>query len=557
MVGPPAAAARGGPLAGLSPLAVGGAAALAGAAGVAWRYFTFTGFNNDHYVHLSRAYQMLLGDLPVRDFTDPGMPMTYVASAAARVVGGPALGAGWALVALANGLAAAATVLAGAALARSAGVALAVALLEVMANPRSFSYPKLVLYACAAVAIVATVGRPTRARGAALAVMIAVAFLFRHDHGLYIGVASAVALAIVVWPQGPGAALLAVAGLTAAVALLLAPWAIFVAANGGLIEYFRSALDFSRIEAGSTMLSAWPALDWSDGGSARDNGIVVLFYVFHLLPLACLARAAGRARRGLERWRGETAAVTALAVMAVPVNIGFLRDSLPGRWPDAVVPAALLGAWLIGLSWQPRRAIWRAAGVSAAVVALGVVTTALCYAAETREQIGRSGVLSGWGSVQARAADLWDRLQKRLPERDHVPSRYAGALFPFMAFLDRCTTSHDRLWMTGLFPEIYVLSQRGFAGGQQAYLPGYYSTDAEQAQTIDRFERQSVPFAVLVLSIEKQFRDRMALLAHYLDTHYTPIARIEVSETPGVVVYVQRGRTPSHVDGETGWPCFR
>lgn len=546
-----------GPWSGLRSWTVGGAALGAAVFGVAWRYFTFTGFNNDHYVHLSRAYQMLLGELPVRDFTDPGMPLMYVASAAARVAGGPALGTEWALVAIAIGLAAAGTVVAGAALARSAGVALAVAVLEVLANPRSFSYPKMVLYAWAAVAIVAAVARPGRARFAVLAVTIAVAFLFRHDHGVYIGVASAVALAVARWPHGPRKALLAVAGLTAAVALLLAPWAMFVAANGGLIEYFRSALDFSRIEAGSTMLSAWPALDWSEGGSGRDNGIVVLFYVFHLLPLVCLTLVASRARRGLDRWRGETAAVAALAVMAIPVNLGFLRDSLPGRWPDAVVPAALLGAWLIGLAWQPRRAAWRVAGVSVAVAGIAVVTTALCYAAETREQVGRTGVLSGTASVQARGADLWERFQKRLPERDQVPSRYAGALFPFMAFLDRCTTTNDRLWMTGLFPEIYVLSQRGFAGGQQAYLPGYYSTDAEQKQTINRFDHQSVPFAVLVLSIEKPFRERMALLADYLDTRYDPVARIDVPETPGVVLYARRGRQPGRLDPETGWPCFR
>jgi hypothetical protein len=66
-----------------------------------------------------------------------------------------------------------------------------------------------------------------------------------------------------------------------------------------------------------------------------------------------------------------------------------------------------------------------------------------------------------------------------------------------------------------------------------------------------------VPFAVQVLSIEKQFRDRMGLLAEYLDTNYEPIARIEVSETPGVELYVRRGRTPGHMDRQTGWPCFR
>src|SRR5688572_27814456 len=46
------------------------AAAGACAATLAWRFLTFTGFTNDHYAHLALAQQWLLGDRPVRDFTD-------------------------------------------------------------------------------------------------------------------------------------------------------------------------------------------------------------------------------------------------------------------------------------------------------------------------------------------------------------------------------------------------------------------------------------------------------------------------------------------------------
>ena len=53
-------------------------AALAVALGMccfAYRYLAYSGFPNDHFVTLSRAQQILLGEVPVRDFVDPGLPL--------------------------------------------------------------------------------------------------------------------------------------------------------------------------------------------------------------------------------------------------------------------------------------------------------------------------------------------------------------------------------------------------------------------------------------------------------------------------------------------------
>ena len=36
---------------------------------------------NDHYMHLAWAQQLLFGEMPGRDFVDPGMPLTYALSA--------------------------------------------------------------------------------------------------------------------------------------------------------------------------------------------------------------------------------------------------------------------------------------------------------------------------------------------------------------------------------------------------------------------------------------------------------------------------------------------
>src|SRR5262245_9156690 len=77
---------------------------------VAWRFLTFSGFNNDHYIYLAGAQQMVLGEWPVRDFVDPGWPLMYAVSAAARALFGRELWVELALVSGAFALGAAFTV---------------------------------------------------------------------------------------------------------------------------------------------------------------------------------------------------------------------------------------------------------------------------------------------------------------------------------------------------------------------------------------------------------------------------------------------------------------
>jgi hypothetical protein len=56
-----------------------------------YRYLVHRGFPNDHFMHLARAQQMLLGDWPIRDFFDPGLPLSYVISAVPQAVFGHTL----------------------------------------------------------------------------------------------------------------------------------------------------------------------------------------------------------------------------------------------------------------------------------------------------------------------------------------------------------------------------------------------------------------------------------------------------------------------------------
>ena len=306
-------------------------------AAVAWRFLNFSGFTNDHYAHLAQAQQMLLGDRPIRDFSDPGWPLTYLLTAAGWLVAGDSMATEWTITAAGFALGAACTVAAGVRLSGSLAIAVLVTVLEILIFPRSYSYPKVLAYGAGAWAMVALAAQPSWRRIVLTAVIVAIAFLFRHDHGLFIGVASAVCLSLASRTEGWRIAARRVAALTAATAVFLLPWTVFVALNGGLVEYFQGGLEYSRVEASATSLASWPRLAWAPAVNTAANAEAWLFWLFWSLPLLCASIACRRVLRGDERWPGEFAAVAALAVLATLVNASFLRETLQVRLPDAIV----------------------------------------------------------------------------------------------------------------------------------------------------------------------------------------------------------------------------
>ena len=57
-------------------------ATLIGLLAFAFRYLTLSPLENDHFVMLARAQQVLFGDWPVRHFEDPGQPLFYLMTSA-------------------------------------------------------------------------------------------------------------------------------------------------------------------------------------------------------------------------------------------------------------------------------------------------------------------------------------------------------------------------------------------------------------------------------------------------------------------------------------------
>jgi hypothetical protein len=239
---------------------IGTIAAIAGAFLV--RYLTVE-FTNDHYVHLSRAWQVVRGEVPVRDFFDPGALLQYYASAIALLLSGHNL-FGEALVTIGFIAAGAGlTFFAAARLSGSFWLGAIAAFIGILSMPRLYNYPKTFLYVLAIVGAWWYARKPGKARLLLLAVITVAAFLVRHDHGLYIALAVAALLVTRHWGDRRES-ITALTHYALAGLVLVAPYLVFIASTRGLPQYVADlapqAQSLAQVRSDLLPIS----IDWSE-----------------------------------------------------------------------------------------------------------------------------------------------------------------------------------------------------------------------------------------------------------------------------------------------------
>ena len=238
--------------------------------GITWIYRWLTiDFTNDHFVHLTRARQILIGELPVRDFFDPGLALHYYASAAALYLSGQNLLGEAILTVTLVALGAALTCYLAAASSRTMTLALVAAIVTVVVFPRLYNYPKVFLYPLALVFIWQYAARRTTAAAVALACLTVVAVLFRLDHGFYIGAAAGLALLLTnldrirVFPA-------VAARFAAVVVVLLLPFLVFVQRTTGIPTFLSDSLSQRSTVTSARVLAMPFSLDRQQPWIALD-----------------------------------------------------------------------------------------------------------------------------------------------------------------------------------------------------------------------------------------------------------------------------------------------
>jgi 4-amino-4-deoxy-L-arabinose transferase-like glycosyltransferase len=519
----------------------------------AFRFLSYTGFPNDHFVYLARAQQILLGAWPARDFVDPGFLLMYVTSAAGLTLFGHNL-LGEALIVFGGFAAAVAlTYPLARAVAGSAIVAAGAVALQAFAYPRSYSYPKLFLHALAIMLCWNYLERPTTARRVGLAALVAVAFLFRPDHGVVLGV---LALFAIVWadPRPLPERAKAAVRFAAVTAAFLLPWLVFVQSTAGFVSYMRSALAFTAIKAEVGRMG-WPALQLGDLAN-EQNPEALLYYTFLLLP------AAG----ALVLWRrGNVSApmpdaagrLWAVIILAVCTNATLLRNPLQNRLADVAVPQAILAAWLAAAAWRaiPGSTVGVRAGLRAAVaLAVGLVTWSVLQLGGTLERFGHIGPLQPEALV-GRAAVV-ARALRDIDTSLGVPTAAPLEPAPLIAYVKQCTAPTDRLMYIGYAPQMYFFARRGFAAGQVVFEGTYYTSPEEQALMLRRLQREEVPVVAIPDDNAAEVRSKLGAVAAYLDANYEHAGKIDLPGDQRGDLFLDRARSSKGVYAPFGWPCF-
>ena len=425
------------------------------------RFLRLGAIENDHYVYLARAHQMLHGAWPVRDFVDPGFPFGYVLSFLAAAVAGPTLLTEAVFSVTLFAVALAATYW----LTRRAAASHAVALLSIalllLFPPRLYNSSKMLVPVVAMVIAWAYCDRPTRLRVVMLGTWTGIAFLFRHDYGIFVG---AVTMAMLVVQHWANWRLLAERILTCAgvAAIVVAPWLMYVQAQQGLPEYLASALRFSAAERNRTVTQWAP-----------------VYYVMTAVPVVALLMAVHGARFV------SRAQITFAALLVLVSDLVLLRDAPGSRLPDVYGITTVVAAIVIGALLPPRRQpAW--SGRKKLILTSGLAVGAAAWALAAQASSNFAGPVQRWSQVST-------RLRNASPEIMPDPQRA-----PLVDYISRCTRDSDRILVGGFAPELPVLTHRAFAAGMPDWIRGYYEDPGDVARARAQLTIERVSIAVML-----------------------------------------------------------
>jgi hypothetical protein len=507
---------------------------------------------NDHYMHLALAQQVLLGDLPGRDFVDPGMPLMYSLSALVQYFWpGP-----FSEVVLTSGMiavAAAVTYALVALMTRSWFWPIVAVFIEVALWPRLYSYPKVLVPALVLFAWWSYSSKPSLRAIWALAACSAIGVLLRHDLGAF----SVLAVSAAMCAIGTGARQRLQSWMQYALctAVLLAPYQVFLASSGGLVEHVREGLEFSKSDSHQLFL-AWSELPEVPQivPFSRADAATVLYYGSWLLVLFGIVAIVGR------RAREDSAATSTLVATITFLGcyiVVILRHPIVTRVPDAAAIFALLTVYYTADTIRRARTEFSShrlrALVATAVVALlcaGTIASAATLG-RVAERFHETRLRDGVAKVRERFSAL-ARVGSAWPWAWYWPN---GDLPDVIPYLRSCTAADDRVLVTWAAPEYSYYAQRGFGAGQVLFMPRTFAGPEDRRKIIERLERERVPIALINESTRDEFSRAYPELAAYLAGRYFTVGYFSTRDQSQIAVAVREGFVASGSFGTEGWPC--
>jgi hypothetical protein len=416
--------------------------------------------------------------------------------------------------------------------------------------------------------------RPSTRRAGVLGLTTAVAFLFRHDHGVYIGGAAVLAfgLARCAGPSSRQRAAMVrdAAAYVAGTGVLLVPWLLAVQLNEGLPQYVRARADLYRMWSADTpygsLLSMNPVRLLY--GTRLNSWIppleparVVLAQITLIVPFLLLGSASVDLTRNWRRGTpppSDAYRLVLAGVFLAVVNGRLLREP---SYAHLVAPmtAALCVRFLTRASPNRLYVRMRLAATVALMFVAGLVGLA-CMQPTSLFSPSHVGEVSKTFAKLIVSPPIDTFVTEReatqaLEGYDKDTGNSANVPVPsevLLRYLHDCTRSGDHVLVSGSTPyHIGYLVERPIAGGHLFWHWKWRSDPAREAQSLALFESQSVPFAFSTHDPVLDDLKPYPRIREYFLAHYTAL--------PGSqgLLLVDSRRQPTGQFSKLGFPCFK
>jgi len=456
-------------------------------------------------------------------------------------------------------------------LSHSVGASLTATLIAIaiVAATPTYHFPKLFFYPVAVWVAWWYMAAPNVRRAVVVGLVTAAAFLYRHDHGVYIGVGAVLAfvLARIINPASRGwrSSAREVVAFAAAAFMPLLPWAILVQSNEGLIDYVQTRSEWGRmwsahgfpyaalrdfnpasVVTGHVLPSRGPAEHW----------LLQLTLLLPVFALVRMAREAMSRRNSGRRVSLEMCQTVIAAAMVMIVGIRLFRED--GYFVAVLPLAAALGAQLLAGPGAGATPMWRTVQ---RVLAIGTLLVT-CVAAV--------GYVNAWDLLepseinelgptfhQLLASPPIDGLQLSAPalhiqRAEWLTSDADARQKILLRYMHDCTRAGDRILVTGSTPyAVDYYAERPIAGGHIEWHHGWRSDPTHARESLQLLRTQSVPFAFSTGDPVLADLEKYPEILHYFQQNY-----VEMEGSQGQLL-VDRRRQPTGHFGALGFPCFR
>jgi hypothetical protein len=323
--------------------------------------------------------------------------------------------------------------------------------------------------------------------------------------------------------------------------------------------------DTSGIDRAKFAVVATDSIGLETQLDSLENATAFLYYAFLALPFiaAAVLMKLQKAAAGATRVMSSMAHMGPLLGLAVMLSVGFMsRGSTNIRIPDVGVTSAILLAWLLAsvlgrdASLVAASRAVRACLCVGALIGLVLSVFSINGLAHTARKLRDAGFTSGPAGVAERAGAVWRSLGRHpgaLVDEGEQPG-----LLKIAAYIGECTAPGDRLFVLGVYPELYYFADRPFAGGHAWLLPLYYSGADDEARIVARLKATSVPIVLTEdrATYDREYRPVFEQVDKYLRDHYVDVGEIGVGDAPPLRVLAHARITASGRYGPLGLPCF-